>query len=273
MYRARGPSELKSVGEVEFVCGIAAMADSGLFGNVKLCAGIVGGVDLRLGDAVQDVLHEHLKVGGNRYRGIRPQATSYDDGLESLKHVLGVPHLLLDPTFRAGFAQLEALGLSCDLYVMESQLPELIDLARAFPATQIIVNHLGGPVGIGPYAGRRDERFAYWLGQMRDLARCENVVVKLGGLGMALCGFASSAREPRAGSEALAKDWRPCIEGAIEIFGVRRCMFESNFPVDGVTASYPAIWNAFKRITGGASGPEKSALFRETATRVYRLDI
>jgi predicted TIM-barrel fold metal-dependent hydrolase len=273
MYRATGPAELKSLGEVEFVRGIGAMADSGLLTNVRLCAGIVGGVDLRLGAAVKDVLAAHVEAAGGRYRGIRPQSVSYDDNLDSLKHVMGQPHLLMDPTFRAGFAQLAPMGLSCDIYVMDAQLPEVIDIARAFPGTQIILNHTGGPVGIKPYVGRREERFAYWRDQLRTLAQCPNVAIKVGGFGMALCGFPTSANQPRAGSEALAKDWKPYVETAIELFGPRRCMFESNYPVDGVTATYQGLWNAFKRIVAGASKDEKAELFAGTAARIYRIEL
>jgi predicted TIM-barrel fold metal-dependent hydrolase len=273
MYRADGPPEMRSLGEIEFVNGVAAMSASGQFGDVKLCAGIVGGVDLRLGERVDEVLQAHLRAAGGRYRGVRPPAVCYDEALQSLKHVLGVPGLLGDATFRAGFSRLAPLGLSCDLIIMDAQLPEVRDLARAFPETRIVLDHTGSPVGIGPYAGRREERFAVWRDEMRRLAAHENVVVKVGGLGMALCGFPTSALIERAGSERLAQDWRPYVETAIEIFGVNRCMFESNFPVDGVTASYPVIWNTYKRIVGGASQDEKLALFGGTAAQIYRLEI
>jgi predicted TIM-barrel fold metal-dependent hydrolase len=273
MYRADGPAELKSVGEVEFLNGVGAMAASGLFGAHKLCAGIVGGVDLRLGDAVEPVLHAHLRAGGDRYRGVRPQAVPYDENLAGLRHVLGEPHQLARPNFRAAFARLAPLGLSCDLIIMDAQLPEVIDLARAFPNTQIILDHTGSPVGVGPYVERRRERFAYWREQLRTLAECGNVALKVGGLGTALCGFPTSALPERAGSEALAQDWRPYVETAIECFGVERCMFESNFPIDGVSATYSTIWNAFKRIVGGASEAEKAALFSRTAARIYRIEL
>jgi predicted TIM-barrel fold metal-dependent hydrolase len=273
MYRTRGPETIRSTGEVEFINGVAAMAASGIFGNAKLGAGIVGGVDLRLGDAVQDVLAAHVQAGGERYRGIRPQAVVADDRLTSLRNVLGAPHLMRDPTFRAGFTHLAPLGLSCDVMLLDSQIPELTDLARAFPDTQIILDHLGAPVGIGPYAGRRKERFDVWRGNMLELSRCANVMVKVGGLGMALCGFPTAGSSPPASSEKLAEDWRPYVETCTALFGVNRCMFESNYPIDGITADYPVIWNAFKRIASGASEEEKTALFSGTAARVYRIEI
>jgi predicted TIM-barrel fold metal-dependent hydrolase len=272
MYRAGGPDAMKSVGEVEFVNGFGAMADSGLFGDIRFMAGIIGSIDLRLGDAIEPVIEAHLRAGGGRYRGIRPPGVCYEEKLEGLKHVMGQPHVMQDPNFLAGARRLAPHGLSLDLYVMVSQLPEALAVARALPDTRIILNHTGGPLGTGPYAGNRDEHFAAWRTMMRDMAACENVALKVGGLGMALCGFPSTALPERAGSEALARDWRAHIETAIELFGPERCMFESNFPIDGVTARYPAIWNAFKRVVSAYSHDEKLALFGGTATRIYRLE-
>jgi L-fuconolactonase len=271
MYRAHGPRSLQSVGEVEFANGMGAMAASGLFGDIAMCAGIVGNVDLRLGSAVEEVLQAHVHAGGGRYRGVRANHVAHDADPTILGGG-GVPQLMLDRKFREGFRHLEPLGLSYDAWQLEYQLPELLDLARAFPYTQIIVNHAGGLFGLGPYSGRSEERFAGWRANMRSLAQCTNVSVKLGGLGMPTCGFPSSLAPQPPSSAQLAAEWRPYIECCIEAFGVNRCMFESNFPVDAATASYAVLWNAFKRIAGGASDSEKAALFSGTARRVYRLD-
>jgi predicted TIM-barrel fold metal-dependent hydrolase len=271
MYRASGPEALRSVGEIEFINGVAAIAASGLFGSARLCAGIVGGVDLTLGDAVEDVLRAHIDAGGGRYRGIRCAGTAHVDD----PTILGAhtrPHRLLDPAFRAGFRRLQPMGLSCDVWICEPQLPELIDLARSFPETQIILDHVGSPVGVGCYAGRLAERFPPWSENIRTLSECPNVCIKLGGLGQPIRGIDFGMRPPVA-SLNLAKAWRPYIETCIEAFGVRRCMFESNYPIDSSTCSYRALWNAFKRIVSGASGDEKSAVFHDTAARVYRLEI
>jgi predicted TIM-barrel fold metal-dependent hydrolase len=271
MYRASGPELMRSVGEVEFVNGIAAMGASGLFGEAKVCAAIVGGVDLSLGAAVEEVLEAHVQAGGGRYRGVR-SPTVYDADA----NILGgyeKPDVLLDATFRAGFGKLHQMGLSFDVWLFEPQLPQLIDLAQAFPETQIILNHVGTPLGVGCYAGHREQRFALWRENMRILARCDNVAVKLGGLGIPYGGFQSYAARPPATSLQLANEWKPYIETSIEVFGAGRCMFESNFPVDSAVGTFPMIWNAFKRIVGGASSDEKTALFSGTVTRVYRLDI
>jgi predicted TIM-barrel fold metal-dependent hydrolase len=270
MYRAKGPEAMKSVGEVEFVNGVAAMAASGIFGDVQVCAGIVGGVDLRLGDAVEEVLAAHVQAGGGRYRGVRSPIV-YDEDQTILGAGVGAGHVLLDATFRSGFKCLHRFGLSFDAWLFEPQLPELIDLARAFPETQIILNHVGAPVGVGRYAGQREQRFPLWRERINALSRCANVTVKLGGLGIPFGGF-SYGSTPPATSLQLAEEWKPYIETCIEAFGANRCMFESNFPVDSAACTYPVLWNAFKRLAAGASNHEKTALFSGTAMRVYRLE-
>jgi L-fuconolactonase len=272
MYRTTGPEALRSVGEVEFVTGVAAMAESGLFGDAKVCTGIVGSVDLRLGDSVEDVLTEHLRVGGSRYRGVR-SAIVHDEDPSIFGAGFGQPHVLLDAKFRSGFKRLSRFGLSFDAWLLEPQLPDLVDLARAFPDTQIVLNHVGAPVGVGRYAGQRKQRFAVWRERILALSQCPNVAVKLGGLGIPFGGFESHLASPRFSSSQLAAEWKPYIDSCIDAFGVHRCMFESNFPVDSAAASYAVLWNAFKRTVAGASKHEKDALFSGTAARIYRLDL
>ncbi len=273
MYRADGPEAFRCVGETEFVNGVAAMTASGIYGEVRACAAIVGHVDLRAGAAAEDVLRAHVAAGGGRFRGIR-QSASWDDDPRVLGPLAGrVPAgLYRDAKFREGFAVLGKLGLSFDAWLLEPQLPDLIDLARAFPETTIVLDHVGTPLGIGAYDGKRDERFPIWRDNMTTLARCGNVVVKLGGLAMPFAGFPwSYTKRPRS-SEELATAWRPYIATCIDAFGPERAMFESNFPVDGYTCGYDVLWNALKRTASGCSAAEKTALFSGTATRVYRLD-
>jgi predicted TIM-barrel fold metal-dependent hydrolase len=183
------------------------------------------------------------------------------------------PGLYLDPKFREGFVVLHRLGLSFDAWLLEPQLPELIDLARAFPDTTIVLDHVGTPVGIGRYRGKLEERFAGWRDNIRELARCQNVVCKLGGLPMPFAGWRARMSEPRPSSEQLAAQWKPYIDTCIDAFGPARCMFESNFPVDRFGADYAALWNAFKRLAAGYSPDEKTALFSGTAKRVYRIEV
>ena len=179
--------------------------------------------------------------------------------------------LLLDPTFRKGFACLAPLGLSFDAWLFHPQIGELADLARAFPETKIVLDHCGGPVGRGRFAGKREETFPVWKASIQDIAKCKNVVVKLGGLAMCLLGYDFHLRPKPPSSEEAAAAWRPYIETCIEAFGPDRCMFESNFPPDKGQCSYPVIFNAFKRIAAQYSEAEKTALFSKTATDFYRL--
>ena len=270
-YKADGPDELRSLGETEFVNGVAAMSASGTYGDFRACAGIVGNVDLLLGDKAAAVLEKHVEAGGGRFRGIRNSA-SWDadpDVLGPLNRLEA--GLYLRDDFRAGFRQLAPLDLTFDAWLLEPQLPDLIDLSRAIPDTTIILDHVGTPLGRGSYTGKLEERFPIWRDNIRELAKSPNVAVKLGGLAMAFCNFPSFLQEPRAPSSELADQWRPYIETCIEAFGAERCMFESNFPVDMGSCSYATLWNAFKHLAKGASATEKTALFSGTATKIYKL--
>ena len=273
MYRADGPAEMRCVGETEFVNGVAAMSASGVYGDVRACAGIVGNADLKLGDAVAGVLEAHIAAGGGRFRGIRNSA-SHDEDPNVLGPLARLPAgtYRLD-AFRAGFARLAPLGLSFDAWMLEPQLPDLIDLAHAFPDTPIVLDHVGTPLGIASYEGRREERFPIWRDNIRDLGKCENVTVKLGGLAMVFPGFPSFMADPPASSEQLAAEWKPYIESCIEAFGAGRCMFESNFPVDIGSCDYATLWNAFKGLAARYSADEKADLFAGTARRFYRLSV
>ncbi|WP_211869514.1 amidohydrolase family protein [Neoroseomonas terrae] len=272
MLRARGAEELRPVGETEFAAGMAAMSESGGYGPTHICAGIVGFADLRLGAAVRPVLEAHIRAGGGRFRGIRHIAAWDPDPTMLNPAYQPGQHMLLDPVFRAGFAELAPLGLSFDAWLLHPQLDDLVDLARAFPGTAIVLNHIGGPLAIGRYAGRREEARLEWAGAMQRLATCPNVHVKIGGLSMRMLGFGFEAQERPASSAERAQIWRPYVQTCIELFGAQRCLFESNFPVDKGAVGYGVLWNAFKRLAAGASAQEKDDLFWRTAARVYRLD-
>ncbi len=272
MYRAHGPAELRSLGETEFVNGVAAMSASGLYGDTRACASIVGNVDLRIGARARDVLAAHVAVSGGRLRGIRNISAWHADGLHTSSYQ-PPPGLLLDPSFREGYAQLAPLGLSFDAWLLHTQLDDVIDLARAFPGTTLVLDHVGGPIGMDSYALRRAEVLAQWTAKIGELARCPNVVVKLGGMAMKLSGSDFHTRPVPPDSRTLADTWRPYVSACIDAFGVDRCMFESNFPVDKGMCSYPVLWNAFKRLAAGCSKAEKTALFSGTARRVYRVEV
>jgi L-fuconolactonase len=271
MYRAEGAPAFRPVGETEFVNGVAAMCASGVYGDVRACAGIVGHVDLRLGASVDAVLEAHVRAGGDRFRGIRHSA-SYDDNPNVLGPLARTPSGLYESAaFREGYARLSNFNLSFDAWLLEPQLPQLIALVRAFPDTPVVLDHVGTPLGIASYEGKREERFPVWRDSIRALAALPNVCVKLGGLAMPFCNFPTFMSTHPASSTQLAADWKPYIETCIEAFGVSRCMFESNFPVDLGSCTYPVLWNAFKRIARNYSASEKTALFSATAKRFYRL--
>jgi len=270
-YRAGATDAERPLGEVEFVNGIAAMSASGGYGPTRVAAAIVGHADLRLGERVRDVLEQQIALTGGRMKGIR-WSFPYDSS-EVGKHVSRYvePEITRNATWRQGYQMLGKLGLTYEGWCYHPQLPELTALARAFPDVTIILNHVGGCLGVGPYATRRAEEFQRWKRSIVELASCPNVVVKLGGLGMLIFGFDLHLRADPPRSDLLARTWKPFIETCIEAFGVERCMYESNFPVDKQSCDYTACWNAFKRISAGASAAEKTALFSGTAARVYRI--
>jgi predicted TIM-barrel fold metal-dependent hydrolase len=272
-YRADAEPALRPVGETEFVNGIAAMSASGLYGRARACAGIVANADLMLGAGVARVLDAHRAAAPERLRGIRHSVAWDADG--AVLDFLQSPRagLLAEPQFRAGLAEVAAAGLSYDVWLLAPQLPELVAMAQALPELTIICDHVGTPLGIGAYAGRRDDGFAEWAANIRALAACPNVVMKLGGLAMPFAGFDSFMAEPMATAEMLASEWRPYLETCITAFGAGRCMFESNVPVDRGSCDYATLWNAFKLVAAGASEAEKTALFSGTAARVYRLAV
>ena len=269
MFRTRGPEELRPVGEVEFLEQMADRAAAQLAGTCRVIAAIVGFADLSRGDDVAAVLDAHHSASPQRLRGIR-HSTTWDES-EAIRDE--APRgLLADPRFRRGLAQLQRYGLSFDAWLYHPQIPELVALARALPQTQFILDHVGAPLGTGPYAGKSSEVFQLWSRGMAELASCANVAIKIGGFGSLRSGYDWHQREVKPASAEIAAAIRPYVEFCIERFGVSRCMFESNFPVEKSSNSYVNLWNAFKTICAGCSEAEKRALFRATAERLYRIN-
>lgn len=267
---SRGP-ELQPVGEVEFVNGVAAQGASGLYGEYRPCAAIVGHADLTLGSGAGMVL-DALAAASPRFIGIR-HSGSWDADASVLGPIVRAGEgLYHDAKFREGFAELGKRGLTFDAWLLEPQLGDLVDLAGAFPDQPIVLDHCGTPLGIASYKGKLEENFERWRSSIRDLAACENVSIKLGGL--AMCFSQLPDKGPAAGfsSEELAAMWKPYIDTCIEAFGAKRAMFESNYPVDRWGATYPVLWNTFKRLVSGASDSEKRDLFAGTAARFYGLE-
>ena len=268
-YRTDGPVALQPVGETEFAAAIGALNDRVNPDKARVCLGIVGAADLTLGEGVQAVLEAHVQAGAGRFRGVRASAAFDADPV--IGNTTDAPGMYNRADFRAGVARLTEMGLSLDAWVFHTQLADVISLARACPGTRIIMGHCGGPLGYGPYAGQRDAIFVQWKRAVTELARCPNVTMKLGGMLIRLAAFDYINRPVPPSSAELAQLWGPYIETCIEAFGPARCMFESNFPVEKMGASWTTLWNAFKRITAGASADEKAMLFSGTARRVYRL--
>lgn len=270
MYRKEGPQEIRPVGETDFAQSVAAESATGQHGQTLVAAGIVAFADLTLGADVVPVLEAHIEAGRGSLRGIR-QICSWDSDPEVIS--MGKAEgMMLDRKFREGFAFLQRYGLSFDAWQYYTQLEEVADIARKFSDTNIIVNHTGGPLGIGGHAGKRKDVFDRWKRSVVELSSLPNVFMKLGGLGMPRCGFGWHEMAKPPGSIELAEVMAPYYSFCIELFGVDRCMFESNFPVDKVSYPYKVLWNMFKRISKDYSIEERNALFHDTAVKVYHLE-
>ncbi len=270
MYRAEGEEARRPVGETEFVNGVAAMSASGMYGDLRACRGIVSYADLTLGGQVGKVLDEHMQRS-SRFRGIRHAAGW--DASEQVRnsHTRPPEQLYLRDDFRAGFEALAERQLTFDAWLYHPQIPDLTDLARNFPGVTIIFDHFGGPLGIGPYTGRQDEIFEQWCTDAAELARCENVYPKLGGIVMPINGFGWHKRNKPASSDEIVAAAGRYFHKAIELFGPERCMFESNFPVDKQSCSYTVLWNAFKKMAADYTAADRQRLFHDTAVEAYRL--
>ncbi|MEX3916868.1 amidohydrolase [Paraburkholderia sp. BR10872] len=273
MLRTDGPDAMKPVGEVEFANGVAAMFASGTYGAMRCCEAIVAGADLALGHDVDAVIEAMLEVSGGRLRGIRnPLAWHADERVRS-SPVTPPRDLMQNAAFIDGVRTLGRYGLSLDVWVYHTQLDALFELARLVPDVTIVIDHFGGPVGVGIHAGQTTQTRAAWSASLRRLAALPNTRLKLGGAGMPVFGFDFAQAERPPASETLAAAWKPYFDVCMELFGAERCMFESNFPVDKGMFSYTVLWNAFKRLAASGSMTERSALFSRTATTTYGLPV
>ena len=269
-YREQGPEEFRTIGETENAASVAEKFRVGA--RPKLCAAIVGHADLSLGDAVRPVLEAHIAAGKGHFRGIR-HILAWDADPQFLNSAYPTSEdMMASAKFKQGLAQLASLGLSFDAWLLFPQIPQLVELARSFPETQIVLNHCGGVLRIGQYVENRQEHFEMWRAYMKELATCPNVSVKLGGLGMALSGFGFHSTVREASSPELARAWQPWIHACLELLGPKRCMFESNFPADKPSYSYRNGWNAMKILAEYLSTAERHAAFYGSAAMFYKLD-
>ena len=268
-YYESGSEAMKPVGETRFVVEVAEEAKQDI--SKAQIEGIVGHADMMLGESAREVLEAHLEEGKGRFKGIRHGA-SWDESDEIRNsHSNPIQSIYLDDEFQKGIEQLDALNLTLDAWNYHKQIKELTELAKCFPNLKIVQNHFGGPLGIGPYAGRREEVFSVWQESIAELAERDNVVIKIGGLAMPINGWGWHKRELPANSDEFIESHGRYYLHAIKCFGVERCMFESNFPVDKRSISYPVLWNGFKKIVEDFSTEEKEYLFYKTAAEFYSL--
>ena len=263
-----GPEWMRPLNEVEVANGIGALAQTGLYGKTRVCAGIVGHANLTFGAKIGELLDRGMAAAPRRFRGVRHVTVDYPDD-RPFRFIMTYrpPAGLLDhPKFPEGLAELSRRGLTFDAAVYDPSLPKLTGLIDRFPDLQFVLDHQGVMVGLDMDAQEKGEVFARWQGNLRALAQRPNVVCKVGGLGMPVWGFGFEERPDPIGYEELATAWRPYVESAIEAFGADRCMMESNFPPDGRSCGYIPLWNALKHIVRGASAAEKTALFSGTVT-------
>src|ERR671922_1219344 len=268
-YRADGPEEMRPVGEVEFVEGLAAENARGQYGRAQVAAAIIGYADLKLGERIAPVLEAMQAASPARFRGVR-HSVGWDPSPDLVNR--DIQGVLSSDQYRAGARVLAGMGLCLENSLYHPQLAELAAFARAVPDLTIILNHIGGLVRVGSYANRDDEVLPTWRRGIAAVAACPNVIIKLGGVGQRRFGFDWHAHATPIGSEELAAVLTPLMQYCIEQFGPDRCMFESNFPVDKVSYSYNVVYNAFKRLSKGYSSAERAAMFHDTAARVYRID-
>ena len=278
-YYQFGDEAFKPIGETEYIVQTANEAEELIKNNtaknfnhkIKICEAIVGFADLTLGDRVAAVLEAHISASNHRFRGIRHSGARYEDGPITNTWPLPPNSLFLESNFIKGFAVLNKFNLSFDAWVYQNQLLDVYTLAKKFPKTKIVLNHVGGPLGINQFSSDKKSTFDSWKNLILELSTCPNIYIKLGGLGLVSCGFGFNKLEQPVSSERLAHAWRPWVSHCIDTFTPTRCMFESNFPVDKVTCSYPVLWNTFKRLTQEYSESEQANLLSNTAKNFYGL--
>ncbi len=267
-YREDGPEHLRCIGETEFVAEVAAASAEG---DGATIAGIVSHANLTLGEDVAEVLDAHEEAGNGLFRGIR-HSGARDPNPEHLRIAGRAPEgLYARDDFRRGMEVLGERGLTFDTWHYHHQNRDFAALARAVPETTMVLDHFGTPLGVGPYADRREEIFEAWKQDIAEIAECPNVVAKIGGLAMPDNGFGWSERATPATSDELVAAQRRYYLHTIDCFGPKRCMFESNFPVDKLSIPYHALYNALKKIAAEFSDDEQDAMFYRTAERVYTL--
>ncbi|WP_184081563.1 amidohydrolase family protein [Sphingobium subterraneum] len=269
-FRDNGPEEFRCVGETEYVEQVAEHFSRNRGAAGKVACGIIARANLMMGDAVGPVLDAHREASPKRFKGIR-ELLAYDP---EVFRALNIPqHKSRLPAFRSGVLQLARRGLILEVLGVHPMLDDIVDLAHAFPEVSIVLNHFGYPIGIGRFHGQRAAVFDDWRSKISALARCENITIKLSGVGAEVPGFGWFGGGAPARSVDVATVIEPYVTAAIDAFSPARCMFASNFPVDKASFSYGTLWNAFKRVAARYSLEEQHMLFHANATRIYRLEL
>jgi predicted TIM-barrel fold metal-dependent hydrolase len=267
-YLGDGAEHFRPVGETTYVAKIAAA--SAQDPNKARIAAIVSRADLRHAE-LDAVLDAHEAASQGLFRGIRHAGARepHPDGF--LIPGSAPAGLYADAAFQRGVARLGERGYTYDTWHYFHQNADFAELAKAVPDTTLVLDHFGTPLGVGYYAGKQHAIFTQWQKDIETIARCPNVVAKLGGLAMPDNGFGWDKRERPPSSDEFVDAQAKYYHHTIECFGAQRCMFESNFPVDRLSISYPILWNGLKKIASRYTEAEQSAMFNGTARRVYQL--
>ncbi|PRD42462.1 amidohydrolase [Phyllobacterium phragmitis] len=264
-YKTDVEPALQPVGEVETILAWCR-------NQPNYPAAIIAFADLQLGSGVRRVLDPLIQTGDGKVRGIR-NTTAYHAHPAVRSNPNPPPDgLLRSETFLAGAKALAAYGLNLDVWAYHTQLGEVLALAAAVPDLTVVIDHCGGPLGVGPYRPADPEVFGEWCKSIVQLAELSNTRIKIGGFGLTVLGYRYADAPIPPQSEQLAFDWSPYFAHCLESFGPQRTMFESNFPVDKGQFSYGTLWNAFKRLASDLSPEERDDLFWRTAARSYGLD-
>ncbi|RJG03265.1 amidohydrolase family protein [Noviherbaspirillum sedimenti] len=261
--------DFQPIGETEFVLEQAKLAEGS---GHDLACGILGAVNLPLGADVEPIIDAQIAAGQGRFRGVRFRVAFDTDPVAGYNEI-GYPSgsVLDNPAFLDAARCLARKGLVLDLWAFHTQLDDVLRFAEKVPELTIVLDHVGGPLGVGRYASMRKEVFGHWSRGIGSLATAPNVNVKLSGLGISRLGFNFAGGGQAQSSDELVAAWKPYVRTCVEAFGPERSIFGSNFPVDRAAASYRTLLNGFKKMLADIGDVELRAVFAENARRVYRL--
>ena len=268
-YKEDGPKHLRVVGETKAV--VEQAKKSRETGGAVISA-IVSRADLRLGEELIEVLDAHQEASDGLFRGIR-HAGARAEHPEALTIPGGAPKGLFEDTdFLSGVKVLGRNGYTYDTWHYHYQNREFLEMVKKIPDTKIILDHFGTPLGVGPYANKKEEIFHQWRLDIKEISKIDNVFIKIGGMAMPDNGYGWNLRDKPATSDEFVEAQSRYYLHAIDCFGPERCMMESNFPVDRMSLSYHVLYNGLKKIVQDFSDDEKNHMFYKTAESVYSVE-